>query len=126
MKVIPSRFELVALATQRAKALAAGAPIAVSRDNDKDAVVSLREIAERKTDVRHLREMLIASCRNKIATDRFGVEKVVSVPGASAADEVSEDAAALQSSPADGLFMSEEQGALEGIYSDHDVTEEDS
>ena len=42
---IPNRFELVMLASQRARDIAAGSELMVDRDNDKDAVVALREIA---------------------------------------------------------------------------------
>ena len=75
-EVVPSRFELVALAAQRAKLIAAGGEIAVDRDNDKDAVVSLREIAGRKVDVNYLRELLIQSCQEKVKLDAYGVEEV--------------------------------------------------
>jgi DNA-directed RNA polymerase subunit omega len=74
-EVVPSRFELVALAAQRAKLISAGGEIAVDRDNDKDAVVSLREIAERKVDVDYLRELLVQNCQEKVKLDEYGVEE---------------------------------------------------
>ena len=43
---VPNRFELVMLAAHRAREISAGSPLTVSRDNDKNPVVSLREIAE--------------------------------------------------------------------------------
>ena len=43
---VPNRFELVMLAAHRAREISAGAPITVNRDNDKNPVVSLREIAD--------------------------------------------------------------------------------
>ena len=43
---VPNRFELVMLAAHRAREISAGSPVTVSRDNDKNPVVSLREIAE--------------------------------------------------------------------------------
>ena len=43
---VPNRFELVMLASHRARELASGAPITIDRDNDKNPVVSLREIAD--------------------------------------------------------------------------------
>lgn len=46
VKKVPNRFELVLLASQRAKHIGAGEPAAVSRDNDKNSVIALREIAE--------------------------------------------------------------------------------
>ena len=46
---VPNRFELVLLAAQRSRDIAAGAPISLDRDNDKNPVVALREIAEKVT-----------------------------------------------------------------------------
>ena len=43
---IPNRYELLMVATQRAKDISSGAPIMVSRDNDKNPVIALREIAD--------------------------------------------------------------------------------
>ena len=48
---IPNRFELVMLAAQRARKIGSGAALLVERDNDKNPVVSLREIAEEKEAV---------------------------------------------------------------------------
>lgn len=58
---VPNRFELVLLAAQRARAVSSGAPLTVERDNDKNPVVSLREIAEQGVLPPELREDLIAS-----------------------------------------------------------------
>lgn len=60
---VPNRFELVMLAAQRARDISAGAPLAVDRDNDKNPVVALREIAEGKVDLDHLRYELIYGLR---------------------------------------------------------------
>ena len=43
---LPNRFELVLLAAHRARLISQGAPITVERDNDKNPVVALREIAD--------------------------------------------------------------------------------
>ena len=43
---VPNRFELILLTAHRARAISAGAPITVERDNDKNPVVALREIAD--------------------------------------------------------------------------------
>ena len=47
---IPNRYELLLVASQRAKDIASGSPIKVERDNDKNSVVALREIAENKAE----------------------------------------------------------------------------
>jgi DNA-directed RNA polymerase subunit omega len=46
---VPSRFELVMLAAQRARDISAGSSLTVDRDNDKNPVVALREIARRRS-----------------------------------------------------------------------------
>jgi DNA-directed RNA polymerase subunit omega len=58
---VPNRFNLVLLAAHRARAVSAGAPLMVDRDNDKNPVVALREIADDVVDSEGLREGLIAS-----------------------------------------------------------------
>jgi len=60
---VPSRFELVMLAAQRARDVSAGASLTVERDNDKNPVVALREIAARTVDFDHLRYELIHGLR---------------------------------------------------------------
>ena len=63
---IPNRFELVMLAAQRARDMSAGAPLTVERDNDKNPVVALREIAEDTLDLDHLRYELIHGLRRHV------------------------------------------------------------
>lgn len=58
---IHNRFELVLLAGQRARAISSGAPLTVDRDNDKNPVISLREIAEETVKPEILREDLLTS-----------------------------------------------------------------
>ena len=58
---VPNRFNLVLLAANRARAIAAGSPLTVDRDNDKNPVVALREIAEDMVNPIELRETLIGS-----------------------------------------------------------------
>jgi DNA-directed RNA polymerase subunit omega len=60
---VPSRFELVMLAAQRARDMSAGAGLTVDRDNDKNPVVALREIAEQTVELDHLRYELIHGLR---------------------------------------------------------------
>jgi DNA-directed RNA polymerase subunit omega len=55
IEVVPNRYELVLLAAQRARDIASGSTIAVERDNDKNPVVALREIADQKVELDSLR-----------------------------------------------------------------------
>lgn len=65
---VPNRFELVLLAAQRSRNLGAGAPLSLDRDNDKNPVVALREIAEGMVELGELESGLIR-----------GLQKVVEI-----------------------------------------------
>ena len=66
---VPNRFELVMLAAHRAREISSGAPITIDRDNDKNPVVSLREIADETQSAEELRERLIESNQSQIEID---------------------------------------------------------
>ena len=66
---VPNRFELVMLAAHRAREIAAGGPLTVDRDNDKNPVVALREIAEETQSAGVLRERMIESYQTQIEVD---------------------------------------------------------
>jgi DNA-directed RNA polymerase subunit omega len=66
---VPNRFELVALAAHRAREIAAGSALTIDRDNDKNPVVALREIAEETQSAGDLRERLIESLQTQIEVD---------------------------------------------------------
>ena len=66
---VPNRFELVMLAAHRAREISAGSPLTIDRDNDKNPVVSLREIAEETQQSDDLRERMIESHQTQIEVD---------------------------------------------------------
>ena len=66
---VPSRFELVMLAAQRARDISAGSGLTLERDNDKNPVVALREIADSTVDLDHLRYELIHGLRRHSDND---------------------------------------------------------
>lgn len=66
---VPNRFELVMLAAHRAREIAAGSGLTIERDNDKNPVVALREIAEETQSADDLRERLIESNQTQIEVD---------------------------------------------------------
>lgn len=66
---IPNRFELVALAAQRARHLSAGAELTIERDDDKNPVIALREIADKTIDLEDLNEDLIKSLQRFVEQD---------------------------------------------------------
>ena len=67
---VENRFELVLLAGHRARMVSAGSPITVDRDNDKNPVVALREIAEQTVSPEDLKEDLIHSLQKYVEVDR--------------------------------------------------------
>ena len=66
---VSNRFELVMLAAHRAREIAAGSALTVDRDNDKNPVVALREIADETQSADELRERLIESNQTQIEVD---------------------------------------------------------
>lgn len=66
---IPNRFELVMLAAQRAREVSAGAQITVDRDNDKNPVVALREIAEETVSIANLTDSVITGLQRHVEND---------------------------------------------------------
>ena len=66
---ITSRFDLVLLAAHRSREMAEGAEILVDRDNDKNPIVALREIAEEKLAPKDLLEAKVFSLQNQVDVD---------------------------------------------------------
>ena len=76
---VPNRFDLVLMAAQRAKNIAAGAALTVDRDNDKNAVVALREIAEGTINPDSLAENLVTGMQKNAAEPSVVEDKDVPV-----------------------------------------------
>ena len=66
---VPNRFDLVMLAARRARDIHSGAPLSVDRDNDKNPVVALREIADDAIDLHHLNNALIQGLQKHVEVD---------------------------------------------------------
>jgi len=78
---LPNRFELVMVAAQRARKIGSGAALTLDRDNDKNPVVALREIAESTVDIEELKEEIIRGKQRIIAMDDDGEDVVDSMEG---------------------------------------------
>ena len=104
---IPSRFELVLLAAQRARKIGTGAPLLIERDNDKNPVVALREIADEKISTDDLKEELIRNNQRM-----------------SAYDEDDEDID-LMDGEQEWSTMAEEAQKAGGMYADEEINEDD-
>ena len=66
---VPNRFELVLLAAQRAREITSGAPLSLDRDDDKNPVVALREIADETIQLAHLKDSLVRGMQKHIEMD---------------------------------------------------------
>jgi len=101
---IPNRFDLVMRASQRARSISAGAQLTVDRDNDKNPVVALREIADKTVDIDDLQEGLIRSLQKHVEFDEPEPEDEAEllealeqeVSGASPEEEIAEDVLSIQ------------------------------
>ena len=88
---VPNRFDLVLLAAHRAREIAAGAAITIDRDNDKNPVVSLREIADETQGADALRERMIESHRTQIEVDEPEEDAMALLMGAEVDKPVEDD-----------------------------------
>jgi DNA-directed RNA polymerase subunit omega len=124
---IPNRFELVGLAAQRAKQIFSGDPIRVDRDNDKDAVVSLREIADKMVDYDHLREEIIEGYSRYQRPDVVdGVDAARNVQVAGNAPSAAEVSESYEEDTAATPDVEAQLDAPEGMsFSDEEVQAED-
>lgn len=122
---VPNRFELVLLASQRAREITAGAQLTVDRDDDKNPVVALREIADDTVPLERLQDSLIRGMQKHVEIDEpeeaielesnlFGVTEPLGVGGL--ADDVEEE-------PAEDDELAEDMLSLEDAEEDVDLAE---
>ena len=79
VKKIPNRFDLVIAAAQRSREISNGIAIEVDRDNDKNPVVSLREIASEVIDAESLQERFIRSMQKNLNKEDNEIEEEASL-----------------------------------------------
>ena len=95
---VPNRFDLVLVAAQRAREITAGAPLTLDRDDDKNPVVALREIADETVALDRLQDQLIRGMQKHVEIDEpeetielesnlFGVTEALGVAGLEEIDE---------------------------------------
>ena len=93
---ITSRFDLVLLAAHRSREMAEGSEILVDRDNDKNPIVALREIAEEKLVPEELEESKVFSLQTQVDVDEADEDYIPLVqdnskPPISASDDEAEE-----------------------------------
>jgi DNA-directed RNA polymerase subunit omega len=119
---VPNRFDLVLVAAQRAREITAGQPLTLDRDDDKNPVVALREIADDTVAVDRLQDSLIRGMQKHVEIDEpeetielesnlFGVAEALGVAGLEDGEEVEEEAAEEDELAEDMLSLEDEQEA---------------
>jgi DNA-directed RNA polymerase subunit omega len=116
---VPNRFDLVMLAAQRARDVTAGAPLTVPRDNDKNPVVALREIADGTLNLDLLRHELVHGLRRHL--DEGG--EPLSAP--EEAEEVLDPAQARAAAAEEMLEDTGEGTEVEDVFLGVDFGEQD-
>jgi DNA-directed RNA polymerase subunit omega len=66
---VPNRFELVMMASQRSRDITSGSDISVERDNDKNPVVALREIADETVPLDELSDSVVRGLQKHVEID---------------------------------------------------------
>ncbi len=135
VKKVESRFELVALAAQRAKSIAGGAPLTIEREGEKDTVISLREIAMDKITIDALREDVVQANQKLLDRDRIteGDEEEVTEKAAPAATPAAPNADSLMQEiegvDPEGGVMEENKvdnaGELENLFAEENLDVDD-
>ena len=116
---VENRFDLVLLASHRARMISSGSQITVERDNDKNPVVSLREIAETTVSPGDLKEDLIHSLQKYVEVDE--PEPEVPLIGTGGVDSDDKDVVT-----SDRMTEEELLKGLEGLAPPEEVPEEDA
>jgi DNA-directed RNA polymerase subunit omega len=118
---VPNRFELVLVAAQRAREITAGAQLTLDRDDDKNPVVALREIADDTVAVDRLQDSLIRGMQKHVEIDEpeetpeleanlFGVAETLGVAGLG--DEEVDEEPAEEEELAEDMLSVEDEDAL--------------
>jgi DNA-directed RNA polymerase subunit omega len=119
---VPNRFDLVLVAAQRAREITAGALLTLDRDDDKNPVVALREIADETVPIDRLQDQLIRGMQKHVELDEpeetielesnlFGVAEALGVAGLG--EEVEEEEPAEEDELAEDMLSVDEDEDVE-------------
>jgi DNA-directed RNA polymerase subunit omega len=127
---VPNRFELVMVAAQRSREISAGGEPRIERDNDKNPVVALREIADDKASPSELYEALISGLQRHVEVDEpeeDGFDAMAANPEfAAIAGQASEQLVAGAGMSVEELDDEEDEGAAAKIAEHPKVSYEDA
>ena len=109
---IPNRYELLMVAAQRAKDISSGSPLTIDRDNDKNSVVALREIAEETVSIEELQRSLVMGLQKFVEVEEPEEEELEIMAAERELAELDEQFS--------GLISAEEMGEAMQIHSSDD------
>ena len=112
---VDNRFELVLLASHRARLISQGAPITIDRDNDKNPVVALREIADEMLSPGDLKEDLIHSLQKHVEVDEPEPDASTLLASESTADASDEEDDQPETINFDQMSEEELLAGIEGL-----------
>ncbi len=112
---VDNRFELVLLASHRARQISQGSPITIDRDNDKNPVVALREIADETLSPDDLKEDLIHSLQKHVEVDEPEPDPSSLISAASAVAESADDEDQPEAMTFDRMSEEELLAGIEGL-----------
>jgi DNA-directed RNA polymerase subunit omega len=112
---VDNRFELVLLASHRARLISQGAPITIDRDNDKNPVVALREIADERLAPEDLKEDLIHSLQKHVEIDEPEPDASTLISSEEKSETVDEDDDAPETINFDQMSEEELLAGIEGL-----------
>ena len=112
---VDNRFELVLLASHRARLISQGAPITIDRDNDKNPVVALREIADETLAPEDLKEDLIHSLQKHVEVDEPEPDASTLISSEEKAETIDEEDDAPETINFDQMSEEELLAGIEGL-----------
>ena len=118
ISIVSNRFDLVLVSAQRARQIAAGSPLTINRDNDKNPVVALREVAEQTISLSDLQETLIQGLQKHLQGDEPEEELIEFL-----AEEHSYAGEATRQLEIEDLALDEETSDDEELF--EDIAEQD-
>ena len=118
---VDNRFDLVLLASHRARMISSGGPITIDRDNDKNPVVALREIADQTVSPEDLKEDLIHSLQKYVEVDEPEADSVPLIAGSGGSVDADDTEVAVERMTEEELLK-----GLEGLAPPEEPPEEEA
>jgi DNA-directed RNA polymerase subunit omega len=127
---VPNCFELVLLAAQRARDIAAGAPLTLEKDNDKNPVIALREIADDTVGLDHLQNAVVRGMQKTVEVDEPEEDKVIEgaeaiwpgdIGGPAIGDAGNDEEGIAEELEEDGLSITDDPADLGGAPPDENA-----